>query len=99
MLGRPTQHERQESPMQRNTRAGRPESEPRDDPFDFDEDLAPTGPGEPTGIRLNKFLSQNGITSRRGADELIKTGHVTIDGKIVTELGRRVDPTKEKVVV
>jgi len=84
--------------MQPKTPAGRPESAPQEDPFDFDGDLDAGGPGE-SGTRLNKFLAQNGVASRRGADELIAKGHVTIDGKIVTELGRRVDPAKEKVEV
>jgi 23S rRNA pseudouridine2605 synthase len=82
--------------MHTKTPAGRPESEP-DAPYDFDGDDA-AGPGAP-GIRLNKFLAQNGIASRRGADELIAKGHVTVDGKVVTELGRRVDPVREKVEV
>jgi 23S rRNA pseudouridine2605 synthase len=85
--------------MQRKTPAGRPESEPRDDPFDFDGERAPAGPGATEGTRLNKFLAQNGIASRRGADELIAKGHVTIDGRLVTELGRRIDPTTQKVEV
>ena len=85
--------------MNRKTPAGRPESAPGEDPFDFDGDLAEAGPGASAGIRLNKFLAQNGIASRRGADQLITSGHVTVDGKIVTELGRRVDAAKEKVEV
>ena len=85
--------------MQPKTPAGRPESAPSDDPFDFDGDLDSAGPGSTPGIRLNKFLAQNGIASRRGADELISTGHVTVDGKLVTELGRRVDPAQSKVEV
>lgn len=84
--------------MQAKTPAGRPESAPGNDPFDFDGDDAAAGPGS-EGIRLNKFLAQNGISSRRGADQLITKGHVTVDGKLVTELGRRVDPAKEKVEV
>jgi len=89
--------------MQAKTPAGRPEfepsSKPSTDPFDFDGDAGAAGPGASEGIRLNKFLAQNGIASRRGADELIAKGHVTVDGKLVTELGRRVDPTTDKVEV
>lgn len=40
-----------------------------------------------TPIRLNKYLAQAGVASRRKADEMIKTGRVTIDGKVVKELG------------
>jgi 23S rRNA pseudouridine2605 synthase len=89
--------------MQPKTPAGRPESGPSD-PFDFDRDDSSSddnaaGPGKSEGIRLNKFLAQNGVASRRGADELIASGHVTVDGELVTELGRRVDPAREKVEV
>ncbi len=43
-------------------------------------------------IRLNKFLSNAGICSRREADTLIATGVVEINGKVVTELGTKVNP-------
>jgi len=82
--------------MHASTPAVRPESAPETDPFDFDEGSSEGSDGSP-GVRLNKFLAQNGIASRRGADQLIASGHVTIDGKVVTELGRRVDPEREKV--
>ncbi len=89
--------------MNRKTPAGRPESAPSDDPYDFDGDIegedAPGGPGSTEGIRLNRFLAQNGIASRRKADGLIERGHVTVDGKLATELGRRVDPATQKVEV
>ncbi len=49
------------------------------------------------GIRLNKFLANAGICSRREADELIQAGVITVNGKVVTELGTRVQPT-DKVV-
>lgn len=42
------------------------------------------------GIRLNKYLSNAGICSRRDADKLIAAGSVMINGKIVTEMGIRV---------
>ena len=44
-------------------------------------------------VRLNKFLAQAGVGSRREADELITTGVVTVNGKVVTELGTRIQPT------
>jgi len=43
-------------------------------------------------VRLNKFLSNAGICSRRDADDLIKNGEVTVNGKVVTELGIKVSP-------
>ncbi len=44
-------------------------------------------------IRLNRFLSNAGVCSRREADELIKAGVVTVYGKIVSELGAKVNWT------
>lgn len=43
-------------------------------------------------IRLNKFLSNAGVCSRREADVLIQTGVVTINGQVVTELGYKIKP-------
>lgn len=43
-------------------------------------------------VRLNKFLSNAGICSRREADVLIETGVVSINGKIITEMGYKVKP-------
>ncbi|MFZ0225554.1 MAG: pseudouridine synthase, partial [Mycobacterium sp.] len=48
--------------------------------------------GEPRGVRLQKVLSQAGIASRRVAEKMIIDGRVEVDGKLVTELGTRVDP-------
>lgn len=44
-------------------------------------------------IRLNKYLANAGVSSRREADELIKAGAVSVNGKIITEMGFRVMPT------
>ncbi len=49
-----------------------------------------------TKIRLNKIISHNTKYSRREADELIKNGDVTIDGKVVSDLSTKVD-FKDKV--
>jgi 23S rRNA pseudouridine2605 synthase len=46
-------------------------------------------------IRLNKFLSNAGICSRREADVLIQTGVVSVNGQIITELGYKVAPTDQ----
>ena len=43
-------------------------------------------------MRLQKVLSQAGIASRRVAERMITDGRVEVDGRIVTELGTRVDP-------
>lgn len=43
-----------------------------------------------TGIRLNKYLANSGVASRRKADELIKDGFVKVNNEIITEMGYRV---------
>lgn len=53
----------------------------------------------PTLIRLNKYLADCGIASRRKADELIENGKVQVNGKRVFELGQRVDPSCDHIVV
>lgn len=52
-----------------------------------------TDPDEP--IRLNKFLANAGICSRREADEFITAGVVSVNGEIVTELGTKVKRSDE----
>ncbi|OGE85570.1 MAG: hypothetical protein A3J48_04605 [Candidatus Doudnabacteria bacterium RIFCSPHIGHO2_02_FULL_46_11] len=49
--------------------------------------------------RLQKFLSQAGVASRRKAEELILQGRVSVNGKIVKELGSKVDPVADFVEV
>ena len=46
----------------------------------------------PDGVRLQKVLAKAGVASRRAAEDLIVQGRVSVDGKTVRELGRRVDP-------
>lgn len=50
-------------------------------------------------MRLNKIIADAGITSRRGADELIMDGRVSVDGFICRELGAKFDPRLVKVMV
>ena len=53
-------------------------------------------PNKPTGeIRLNRFIAQSGICSRREADDFIQAGLVTVNGVVVTTLGTKVQPTDE----
>lgn len=47
--------------------------------------------------RLNKVLAHAGISSRRGADRLIKEGRVTVNGEVVHDLGRKVDLESDAV--
>jgi 23S rRNA pseudouridine2605 synthase len=50
-------------------------------------------------LRINKYISSHGITSRRKADELIKQGRVTVNGKTVTDLSFKIDPDNDAVSV
>jgi len=71
---------------------------PRDDEPD-NERGDERGGGDDGLVRLNKLLADNGIASRRKADELIADGAVMIDGEIVTELGTKVDPSRQRVEI
>ena len=50
-------------------------------------------------MRLNKIIADAGITSRRGADQLIADGRVTVDGRPIRELGAKIDPDNHEVAV
>ena len=49
--------------------------------------------------RLQKIIAAAGIASRRKAEELILAGRVTVNGKVVTELGRKADPRRDHIKV
>jgi len=51
------------------------------------------------GVRLQKVLSQAGVASRRVAERMIIDGRVEVDGRIVTELGTRVNPQESVIRV
>lgn len=48
-------------------------------------------------IRLQKYLSEAGIASRRKSEELILQGKIKVNGQVVTELGTKVNPEKDEV--
>lgn len=48
-------------------------------------------------IRLQKYLANCGVASRRKAEELIQEGKIKVNGKIVTELGTKINPKKDEV--
>ena len=48
-------------------------------------------------IRLNRYISNAGICSRRKADELISAGVVSVNGQVVSELGHKVDPMRDVI--
>lgn len=49
--------------------------------------------------RLQKVMSQAGIASRRESEKIIKEGRVTVNGKVVTELGTKVMPGNDRIMV
>jgi 23S rRNA pseudouridine2605 synthase len=50
-------------------------------------------------VRLQKILSQAGVTSRRKAEEYIQQGRVRVNGKIVDQLGAKADPDRDEIHV
>ena len=50
-------------------------------------------------MRLNKIIADSGVTSRRGADELIESGRVSVNGLVIRELGSKFDPDLVQVMV
>src|SRR3989442_2961725 len=59
-------------------------------------ETTPEGPG---GIRLQKFLAEAGIASRREGERLIQAGRVEVNGEVITALGVRVEPERDQVRV
>jgi len=50
-------------------------------------------------VRLNKFLADRGVASRRASDRLIEQGRVSINGRVVTDLGTKVEEQRDRVSV
>lgn len=48
-----------------------------------------------TSVRINKYLSEVGLMSRRKADDAIINGQISVNGKIVTELGIKINPERD----
>ena len=63
------------------TMRGRKEKEPKDDGL----------------IRLNRYIANAGICSRRKADELIEAGVVSVNGNVINELGYKVNPSQDEI--
>ncbi|MBR9999609.1 MAG: rRNA pseudouridine synthase [Cyclobacteriaceae bacterium] len=53
---------------------------------------SPGKKGDDTAIRLNKYIANAGICSRREADILISSGQISVNGKVITELGYKINP-------
>jgi 23S rRNA pseudouridine2605 synthase len=56
-------------------------------------------PHDPDGVRLQKVLARAGVGSRRACEQLIAAGRVQVDGRQVSELGVRIDPSRAVVHV
>ena len=56
-----------------------------------------TEPKDDGLIRLNRYIANAGICSRRKADELIEAGVVSVNGEVISELGFKVDPFKDEI--
>jgi len=50
-------------------------------------------------VRLQRFLARAGVASRRGSEDLMTAGRVTVNGQVTTELGTKVDPARDEVAV
>ncbi len=50
-------------------------------------------------IRVNRFLSQAGLGSRRAVEQLVREGRVEVNGEVLAELGRTIDPDRDEVWV
>ena len=60
---------------------------------------ASTSVGEEAGVRLQKILAQAGVASRRASEQIIEAGRVRVNGRKVTRLGSRVDPSRDVIEV
>ena len=69
----------------------------RDAPVKTLRSKKPTQPKDDGLIRLNRYIANAGICSRRKADELILAGVVAVNGVVVAELGAKIDPIKDEI--
>jgi len=78
-------------------RVGRYETAPRYNLDNYEHKKKPSArhkdKEETDEIRLNRYIANAGICSRREADDLISSGQISVNGKIITEMGYKVRPT------
>jgi 23S rRNA pseudouridine2605 synthase len=76
-------------------RVGRYETAPRYNLSQYEEKRSPRHKDKEDSneIRLNRYIANAGICSRREADDLISSGQISVNGKIITEMGYKVKPT------
>ncbi len=87
-------------PFQKDSDFKRPEKKYGDKKFFRKDDKFKSAEKKPTHadkglIRLNRYIANAGICSRREADDLITTGCVSVNGKVITEMGYKVKPGDE----
>ena len=58
-----------------------------------------TQPVYPHTMRLQRFLARAGVASRRGSEDLMTAGRVTVNGQVATELGTKVDVDRDHIEV
>jgi len=87
-------NERKESGRKKNHSGGRTHTPKKSGQGNLSKVHKPNPVGN-EGIRLNKYIANSGISSRREADTYIESGLVTINNKVVTELGTKVKPGDE----
>ena len=61
------------------------------------DDATPDSVKSPDEMRLQKFLAMAGVDSRRNCEEYIRTGRVTVDGEVITDPARGVDPKTQEI--
>ena len=52
-----------------------------------------------TLVRLQKILAEAGVASRRGGEELIRAGRVSVNGRVISQLGFKADPALDRIKV
>jgi 23S rRNA pseudouridine2605 synthase len=86
----------------RKSTSAKPHAKPQSGKGRFDRSektkFAPV-PDSTASMRLNRYIAQSGVCSRREADVMIGAGVVSVNNQVVTELGYKVDPTKDVVRV
>lgn len=50
-------------------------------------------------VRLQKFLAEAGVASRRASEKLILQGAISVNGRVITELGSKIDPQRDRITV
>ena len=90
---------KKKKPVARAKPAPKPPPVLAEDAADEVDDFAGESDAAPRLVRLNKYLADHGVASRRKCDELITSGQVSVDGQPVVELGSKIDPDAQRVEI